>query len=70
MLSIFYLYLSYIDYRYTLNFPHTIQALIPFHLSKPPQKLYTTVQYLHTLSKMYLLTFFSIFFLPKTKINT
>lgn len=72
-----YLYSIYILYRYRiyrlsrhLNFPHTIQALIPFHLSKPPQKLYTTVQYLHTLSKMYLLTFFSIFLLPKTEINT
>ena len=60
----------YIDYRYTLNFPHTIQALIPFHLSKPHQKLYTTVQYLHTLSKMYLNMFFSLFFLLKTEINT
>nr|DAE13136.1 MAG TPA: ATP synthase [Siphoviridae sp. ctLqe90] len=36
----------------------------------PHQKLYTTVQYLHTLSKMYLHMFFSIFFLLQTKIST
>ena len=70
-----YLYLSYIDYRYalnfyTLNFPHTIQALNPFHLSIPYQKPYTTVQYLHTLSKMYLHMFFFIYSLPKTEIST
>ena len=69
-LVIYILSIFYIDYRYTLNFPHTIQALIPFHLSKPPQKLHTTVQYLHTLSKMYLHMFFFIYSLPKTKIST
>ena len=37
--------------------------------SIPPQKLYTTVQYLHTLSKMYLHMFFSIYSLSKTEIN-
>mgnify|MGYP004539033363 CR=1 FL=1 len=60
----------YIDYRHTLNFPHTIQALIPFPLSKPHQKPYTPIQNLHTLSKMYLNMFFSLFFLLKTEINT
>lgn len=67
-----YLYSIYILYQLSrhLNFPHTIQALIPFHLSIPHQKLYTTVQKLHTLSKMYLLTFFSIFLLSKTEITT
>lgn len=67
-----YLYSIYIPYQLSrhLNFPHTIQALIPFHFSKPPQKLYTTVQYLHTLSKMYLHMFFFIYSLPKTEIST
>lgn len=72
-----YLYSIYILYRYRiyrlsrhLNFSHTIQALNPFHLSIPYQKLYTTVQYLYTLSKMYFHTFFSLFFPPKTEINT
>ena len=67
-----YLYSIYILYRLSrhINFPHTIQALNPFHLSIPYQKPYTTVQYLHTLSKMYLHMFFSLFFLPKTEIST
>ena len=69
-----YLYLFYL-YRLSrhLNFPHTIQALIPFHSSNystPHQKPYTTVQFPHTLSKMYLHMFFSLFFLLQTQIST
>ena len=69
-----YLYLFYL-YRLSrhLNFLHTIQALIPFHPSNypiPPQKPYTPIQYLHTLSKMYFPTFFFIYSFLKTQIST
>lgn len=68
-----YLYSIYILYRYILyrlsrhlNFPPYNSSLNPI----PYQKLYTPIQYLHTLSKMYLHMFFSLFFLPKTEIST
>lgn len=67
-----YLYSIYILYQLSrhLNFPHIIQALNPFHLSKPHQKPYTPIQKLHTLSKMYLHMFFFIYSLLKTEIST
>lgn len=69
-----YLYLIYISLSKTVHrLSKNKKTFSPYNSSLnsiPHQKLHTTVQKLHTLSKMYLNMFFSLFFLPKTEINT